>query len=98
MCYVPSQPGRLISIMAQPVDLQRIIRAAIRRVMGDIIFQNTYVSSDEVIPYNQKTLFTVAKELKEEQYAQRFAKDHGFALVVGRVVCFFSPSSNYMYF
>ena len=76
--------------MAQPSDLQKIIRAAIRRIMGDIIFENTYVSSDDVIAYNKKTLFTVAKELKEEHYAQRFAKDHNFAVVVGRVVCVFS--------
>jgi hypothetical protein len=88
--YIPPQPGRLISIMAQPVNLQIIIRAAIRRVMGDIIFENTYVSSDEVIAYNQKTLSTVAKELEKEQYAIRFAKDSSFAVVVGRVVCFFS--------
>ena len=61
----------------------------IRRVTGDIIFENTYVSSDEVIAYNQKTLSTVAKELKEEMYTLRFAKDHNFAVVVGRVVRFF---------
>ena len=69
--YIPPQSGRLISIMAQPINLQIIIRAAIRRVMGDIIFENTYVSNDEVIAYNQKTLSTVAKELKEEAYAMR---------------------------
>ena len=95
--YVPSQSGRLISIMAQPTSLQTIICAAIRRVMGDTIFENTYVPSDDVIAYNQKTLSVVAKELKEELYAQRFAKDHNFAVVVGRVVCFFSRSFNYMY-
>jgi hypothetical protein len=87
--YIPAQTGHLISIMAQPTKLQRIIRAAIRRVMGNIIFKNTYIPSDKVIAYNQKMLSTVAKDFKEELYAQRFVKDHSFAVVVGRVVCFF---------
>ena len=88
--YVPPQSGRLISIKAQPSELQRIIRAAIRRVTGDIIFENAYVSSDEIISYNQQTLSTVATELEENKYVARFQKDHNFGVVVGRVVCFFS--------
>lgn len=88
--YVPAAPGaRLISIRMQSSALRQIIRAAIRQVIGDAIFDNAYPAAKGELTYYRKTLRSCARKLKHEDYAERFKTDHHFGVIVARLVCTF---------
>ena len=71
--YVPKAPGaRLISIRMQPPALRQIIRAAIRQVIGDAIFDNAYPPASDELTYFRKTLQSCTRKLKHGGYAERF--------------------------
>ncbi|KIJ91570.1 hypothetical protein K443DRAFT_14286 [Laccaria amethystina LaAM-08-1] len=85
--YVPAAPGaRLISIRVQPPALRQIIRAAIRRVIGDAIFDHAYPSASDELTYYRKTLRSCARKLKYDDYAERFKTDLQFGIIVARLL------------
>lgn len=77
---------RMIRISEQPQLLQRIVKAAIRKVIGDAVFDTAYHSVDEQVKYNRKVLRSCARKLGANAYAHRFRVDHHFGVVIGRVV------------
>ncbi|KIJ93672.1 hypothetical protein K443DRAFT_125515 [Laccaria amethystina LaAM-08-1] len=82
-------PGRgkhNISIKAQPYILRMIIKAAIRRVTGDAIGETAYSPLDDATKYFRRTLKRCAFSLGATLYASRFAQDHHFGVVFGRVL------------
>lgn len=85
--YVAPGPNmRMIHISEQPQLLQRIIKAAIRKAIGDVIFDTAYRSVDEQVKYNRKTLRSCARKFGANAYAHRFRVDHAFGKVTGRVL------------
>jgi len=66
--------------------LRMIIKAAIRRVTGDAIGETAYPPLDDATKYFRRTLRRCALSLGANLYAARFAQDHHFGVVFGRVV------------
>jgi hypothetical protein len=87
--YVPPQAGaRIISIKAQPSALQAVIKAAIREVTGDALFETAYPSAVTVMDYYCDLLKRSAGSLNHLKLRVRFEKDRKFAEVISRVVRF----------
>ena len=85
--YIPPQGGaRIISIKAQPLMLQAIIKAAIREVTGDAMFITAYPSAVTIADYYSDILKRSAENLNFNALCDRFAEDNKFAEVISRVV------------
>lgn len=85
--YVPADSGRsLIKLRIQPSGLRMIIRAGIREVIADTIFETAYRAVDSLTQYYRLVLWHAAKSLNLSAYAKRFAQDSEFGRAIGRVV------------
>lgn len=87
--YIPPQPGaRIISIKAQPLSLQAVLKASIREVTGDALFITAYPSALTITDYYCGLLKRSAENLRFDVLRDRFNSDPKFSEVISRVVCF----------
>lgn len=85
--YVPADSGHaLIKLRIQPSGLRMIIRAGIRKVTGDAIFETAYHAVDKLTHYLRLVLWRSARSLNLLAYAKRFEQDSEFGKAIGRVV------------
>lgn len=85
--YVPAKSGsRLISIHAQPLSLQNVIRAAVRIINGDIISLNAYFSDAGITAHYRKVLVNCASQMEYSHIVKQVQSDHSFCVVIGRLV------------
>ncbi|KIM35644.1 hypothetical protein M413DRAFT_32395 [Hebeloma cylindrosporum] len=76
--YVPILPNsRMLSVTAQPVPMMKTLRAAIRVVSGDAIFDSTYPSVETAAykTYRRDVLYNSATKLGYKKLAIRFRDD-----------------------
>ncbi|KAI0683941.1 hypothetical protein BC835DRAFT_1466986 [Cytidiella melzeri] len=76
--YVPPPPTLPLSLKAQPVKLQQLIRTAIRMSTGDYLFKSAYPSEKNHWKGLCATLHRCATRLKFQEYAERFENDVTF--------------------
>lgn len=76
--YLPIHPnGRMLSVTAQPVPMMKTLRAAIRVVSGDVIFDSSYPAVDSITysAYHCAVLFDCATKMGHKKLAARFRDD-----------------------
>ncbi|KAI0685648.1 hypothetical protein BC835DRAFT_1421041 [Cytidiella melzeri] len=76
--YVPLPPTLPLSLKAQPVKLQQLIRTAIRMSTGDYLFKSAYPSEKNHWKGLRATLHRCATRLDFQEYAERFENDVTF--------------------
>lgn len=85
--YIPlGQGSSLIKLTIQPENLRTIIRIAIDQVMADALHEFAYCPIDQLIGYNRRILYSIAKSLHLILYAKRFNQDRVFTRNIARVV------------
>jgi len=72
----------MICISEQPQLLQQIIKVAIHKVIGDVIFDTAYRSVDEQVKYNHKTLQSCMQKFGANAYAHRLEMTTPLALLL----------------
>jgi hypothetical protein len=86
--YVPADSGHaMIKLRIQPSGLRMIIRAGIRKVTGNAIFETAYCAVDSLTQYFHKVLWRSARSLNLLAYAKQFDQDSKFGKAIGQVVC-----------
>jgi hypothetical protein len=65
----------MIKLRIQPSGLRMIIRAGIRKVTGNAIFETAYCAVDSLTQYFHKVLWQSARSLNLLAYAKRFDQD-----------------------
>ncbi|KAF9502070.1 hypothetical protein BDN71DRAFT_1500221 [Pleurotus eryngii] len=91
-------PARTLGIKNQPFPLRAVVKAAIKHVTGDIIFDSAYPSADlnNFNKYHRQVLIESARSLSYNHLAGRFKKDDELLkLIAGVVNCSDSRLSVY---
>ena len=76
--YTPIQASaRTLSVTSQPPPMMKTLRAAIRVVSGDVIFDSAYPAVDSITysSYHRDVLFECATNLGYKKLATRFKDD-----------------------
>lgn len=70
-------PARILGVKDQPTPLRVTIKAAIRRVIGDLVFESAFpnVDIDNFNNYHRHVLVECAQKLRYEHLAERFEQD-----------------------
>ena len=88
--YTPLQPGsRVLSVLSQPEPMKKTLRAAFRRVVGDVLFVSAYptINTSEVQGYQRTVLKDCAKRLRYKDLAKRMDIDDELVRICASVVC-----------
>ncbi|KAF9489969.1 hypothetical protein BDN71DRAFT_1525446 [Pleurotus eryngii] len=81
-------PARTLGIKNQPFPLRAVVKAAIKHVTGDIIFDSAYPSADlnNFNKYHRQVLVESARSLSYNHLAGRFKKDDELLKLIAGVV------------
>lgn len=93
--YVPAPPSLPLSLKAQPLSLQQIMRTTIRLATGDFMFKTAYPSDKNHWKGLRSLLRRCATRLEFEKYAERFDKDVTFGEEVAQAVSYHTCHSAY---
>jgi hypothetical protein len=79
--------ARMLSVTAQPLPMMKTLRAAIRAVSGDVIFDSAYPAVDSIAYsiYYRDVLYDCATKLGYKKLAARF-KDDGDLLKLSAAI------------
>ncbi|KAH9016274.1 hypothetical protein EDB85DRAFT_1862189, partial [Lactarius pseudohatsudake] len=76
----------IVQLRIQPPDLRAIMRLAIKKALGDAVFDTAYLAVKSSVAYHRKILYQSAKSLHLSLFAKRFNLDHEIGKAFGRVL------------